>query len=86
MPAIRLLLVDDHSLFRESLSRLLDSEPDFHVVAHCATTAEALRALTDTQVDLIMLDYDLVLTTGSTSFKQLVAPDSRAASSSSPQA
>ena len=31
---IRLLLVDDHTLFRESVARLLQSEPDFEVVAH----------------------------------------------------
>lgn len=59
MANIRLLLVDDHSLFRESLSRLLDSEPDFQVVANCATTTEALEALSANQVDLMLLDYDL---------------------------
>ena len=30
---IRLLLIDDHSLFRESLSRLLQAEPYFTMVA-----------------------------------------------------
>ena len=59
MSTIRLLLVDDHSLFRESLSRLLDSEPDFQVVAHCGTTAEALEAIAANPVDLLLLDYDL---------------------------
>ena len=59
MPIIRLLLVDDHSLFRESLSRLLDSEADFTVVAHCATPDEALTALAAHSVDLLLLDYDL---------------------------
>jgi DNA-binding NarL/FixJ family response regulator len=56
---IRLLLVDDHSLFRESLSRLLDSEPDFAVVANCATADEAVNALAAHPVDLLLLDYDL---------------------------
>jgi DNA-binding NarL/FixJ family response regulator len=59
MATIRLLLVDDHSLFRESLSRLLDSEPDFQVVAHCASTAEAVEALKANPIDLMLLDYDL---------------------------
>lgn len=59
MSTIRLLLVDDHSLFRESLSRLLDSEPDFSVVAHCGTTDEAVRELGAQPVDLLLLDYDL---------------------------
>jgi DNA-binding NarL/FixJ family response regulator len=53
------LLVDDHSLFRESLSRLLDSEPDFQVVSNCASTVEALDALAANPIDLMLLDYDL---------------------------
>jgi DNA-binding NarL/FixJ family response regulator len=56
---IRLLLIDDHGLFRESLSRLLDSEPDFTVVAHFATPDEARPLLTGDSVDLLLLDYDL---------------------------
>lgn len=56
---IRLLLVDDHSLFREGLSRLLQAEPEFRVVGHCATVAEALHALGREPVDVILLDYDL---------------------------
>ena len=59
MTAIRLLLVDDHSLFRESLSRLLDSEPDFQVMAHCASTTEALQEFAAKPIDLMLLDYDL---------------------------
>src|SRR5579863_4964680 len=59
MSTIRLLLVDDHSLFRESLGRLLDSEPDFHMVANCAAVADALVVLADQAVDLLLLDYDL---------------------------
>ncbi len=59
MSIIRLLLVDDHSLFRESLSRLLDSEPDFQVVANCGTAAEAVEAISGNALDLLLLDYDL---------------------------
>lgn len=56
---IRILLVDDHSLFRESLSRLLEAEPDLRVVATCATTAEGLAVLDREPVDVVLLDYDL---------------------------
>jgi two-component system, NarL family, nitrate/nitrite response regulator NarL len=55
----RILLVDDHSLFRESVVRLLESEPDFLVVAHCAAVAEAIRILQSRSVDVLLLDYDL---------------------------
>ncbi len=56
---VRILLVDDHALFRESLVRLLESETDFGVVGHCATIAEARQILSSTPVDVILLDYDL---------------------------
>jgi DNA-binding NarL/FixJ family response regulator len=54
-----LLLVDDHVLFRQSLARLLASEPDFEVVAECIAIDEALDALERTAVDIVLLDFDL---------------------------
>jgi two-component system nitrate/nitrite response regulator NarL len=59
MREIRILMVDDHSLFRESLSRLLEANPHFHVVGECATVAEAIAAFSQTQTDVVLLDYDL---------------------------
>jgi DNA-binding NarL/FixJ family response regulator len=59
MPKLRLLLLDDHTLFRESLARLLDAEPDFEMAADCSTIAQAIAALRAQHVDLILLDYDL---------------------------
>jgi len=56
---IQLLLLDDHTLFRAMLSRLLGTDPDFRVVAHCSTMSEALDALERERVDLVLLDYDL---------------------------
>src|SRR5690349_13988567 len=59
MSPIRLLLLDDHILFREGVSRLLGSEPDFQMVADCGTPAEALAALRKSPVDIVLLDFDL---------------------------
>jgi DNA-binding NarL/FixJ family response regulator len=59
MKQIRILLVDDHSLFRESLSRLLEAEPGFRIAGTCATAAEALATLDREPVDVVLLDYDL---------------------------
>ncbi len=51
--------MDDHSLFRDSLSRLLQTEPGFHIAGSCATLAEALSIIASEQPDIILLDYDL---------------------------
>jgi two-component system, NarL family, nitrate/nitrite response regulator NarL len=54
----RILVVDEHTLFRESLVRLLDSEPDLHVAAHCASIATAREILCRIAADVVLLDYD----------------------------
>jgi two-component system, NarL family, nitrate/nitrite response regulator NarL len=59
MDKIRILMVDDHSLFREGLGRLLQSSPEFQVVGECTNVASALAALVRSEVDLVLLDYDL---------------------------
>src|SRR5579863_9976955 len=64
MPRIRLLLLDDHILFREGLRLLLVSEPDFETVAECGTPAEALEVLSRSSIDIVLLDFDLEDDTG----------------------
>jgi DNA-binding NarL/FixJ family response regulator len=56
---IQMLLIDDHSLFRESLSRLLQTESDFHIVGTCASATEALALPWLKEIDVVLLDYDL---------------------------
>src|ERR1035438_6364321 len=56
---VHLLLLDDHTLFRESASRLLAAEPGFEVSAHCGTIGEALQILQRKVVDVVLLDFDL---------------------------
>jgi DNA-binding NarL/FixJ family response regulator len=56
---IQILLIDDHGLFRESLSRLLQTESDFQIAGDCASASEALAFPHLQQVDIVLLDYDL---------------------------
>jgi DNA-binding NarL/FixJ family response regulator len=56
--AIRVLLVDDHALFRESVARVLSLEPEL-AVEHCPDIASALQILSRQPVDLVLLDHDL---------------------------
>jgi two-component system, NarL family, nitrate/nitrite response regulator NarL len=56
---IRLLLIDDHALFRESVSRLLQAEPGFEVVADCSSGSEAMQIINSQEIDIVLLDIDL---------------------------
>jgi DNA-binding NarL/FixJ family response regulator len=56
--AIRILLVDDHALFRESVARVLAAEADMEI-EHCASIREALELLAHQHYDLVLLDHDL---------------------------
>jgi DNA-binding NarL/FixJ family response regulator len=53
----RVLLADDHATFREPLAFMFDREPDFEVVAHAGSLAEARRVLEG--ADLAVVDLDL---------------------------
>src|SRR3954469_9699153 len=55
---IHLLLVDDHALFRESVSRVLAADPAL-AVDHCASIREALGMLAQRSYDVVLLDHDL---------------------------
>jgi DNA-binding NarL/FixJ family response regulator len=55
---LRILLIDDHALFREGVTRVLAAEPDLEI-EHCASIAEALEILQRMPVDIVLLDYDL---------------------------
>ena len=56
---IRILLIDDHILFRESLSRLLQAEQDMQIVGTSATIRDGMRLLATENPDVVLLDYDL---------------------------
>ena len=56
---IRLVLLDEHLLFRESLARLLASEKDFEIVAQCTQATEALKVLRASGVDVVLMDLVL---------------------------
>lgn len=62
---IRLMLVDDHTLFREGLARLLEAESGLQLIGHFSSAAEALAASDLSSVDVVLLDFDLGETQGS---------------------
>jgi DNA-binding NarL/FixJ family response regulator len=53
---IRVLVVDDHRLFRDGLTALLDGAAGTSVVGHAATGAEALERMEDLEPDVVLMD------------------------------
>ena len=56
MTPVRILVVDDHSLFRRGVMALLGLDPDFQVVGDAGDAGEAQRRARELQPDLILLD------------------------------
>jgi DNA-binding NarL/FixJ family response regulator len=56
MEALRILLVDDHLLFRKGLARLLGAQPDFEVVGEAADGLEAVEQAQSLHPDLVLMD------------------------------
>jgi signal transduction histidine kinase/DNA-binding NarL/FixJ family response regulator len=56
---MRVLVVDDHPLFREAVSRILEREGDIRVVGQVGTAQEALNAVKRLRPDILLLDVEL---------------------------
>lgn len=59
MSRIRVLLVDDHALFREGLASILAAQPDFEIVGEAEDGLEAVVKAQDLQPDLILMDITM---------------------------
>lgn len=59
MSAIRILIADDHPVFRFGLRMLLESESDLEVVGEAGTGEEALTKTAALQPDVVLMDINL---------------------------
>lgn len=59
MEMIRVLIADDHQLFRDGLRGLLQDAPDVEVVAEATTGAEAFELTVEHEPDLILMDLKM---------------------------
>ncbi|MEN6457125.1 MAG: response regulator transcription factor [Prolixibacteraceae bacterium] len=62
----KIIIVDDHTLFRNGLKILLNSLNSYRVVAEAANGQEFLDLLEKTEVDLVLLDIDMPVMDGIT--------------------
>lgn len=59
MAKIRLLIADDHALFRAGLRALLTAQPDLEIVGEVSTAAEAVSLALALRPDLVLMDIAL---------------------------
>lgn len=71
----RILLADDHALVRSGLRMILETEPDLTVVAEAANGFEAVAALSEHEIDLVILDIAMPRMTGIQAAREIARSD-----------
>jgi len=68
----RILLVDDHALVREGIKNSLETQEHIEVVGEAKDGKEALQRLSDTEVDVVVMDVSMPLMGGAETTRQIV--------------
>ena len=66
MSKIRMLLTDDHTLFRQGIKTMLSAEPDMEVVGEASNGSDAVTKAAETRPDVVLMDIGM---TGLSSFE-----------------
>ncbi len=67
----KVLLVDDHPLFRRGVAQLVASQPDFAVVGEAASAEEGVSLATSLKPDLVLMDLNMRGSSGFDALKQI---------------
>jgi two-component system response regulator NreC len=70
--AVRIVLADDHTLVREGLRKILETERDWEVIGEASDGREAVRQALDLKPDLVILDLAMPQLSGVDAIQQIV--------------
>lgn len=70
---MRIIIVDDHVLFREGLAAIIGSEPDIEIVGQAGTVLEAIEMVGVLKPDMVLMDYGLPDGTGAEATRAILA-------------
>ena len=73
MARVRLLIVDDHPLFRKGMRALLAARPEFEVIGEAGTGSEAITLAEALQPDLVLMDLQMPGASGISATREIVA-------------
>ncbi len=70
---MKIVIVDDHVLFREGVAAIIGAEKDIEIAGLAGTVAEAVEIARKEQPDIILMDYDLPDGTGVDATRQILS-------------
>src|SRR5262249_25767017 len=69
---IKLLIADDHTILRQGLRRILESEPDMSVIGEAATGTDAVKRAKQLKPDVVIMDISMPEQDGIESMRQIL--------------
>lgn len=81
---VRIVIADDHPIFRDGLRRLLEAEPDLKVMGEASDGAEAVKLARQLKPDILLLDLAMPKHPGLEALRDLSAGQSSTGQSATP--
>jgi len=70
-PSVRIVIADDHTIFRDGLRRLLEAEPELEVAGEAADGTEAVNQTRQLKPDILLLDLAMPRVPGMDTLREL---------------